>query len=74
MFNFVKTFPEKCKTVGGDDVNKTCIFPFKVDGVEYATCFENWCSTFVDELGVHTRGIGKWGDCGPNCPMPRTKC
>ena len=79
MFNFVKPFSEKCKTIGGDDVNKTCIFPFiDKNGIEFTTCKKQSdgfvCSTLVDETGAHVYGQGKWGYCGPNCPMPRTKC
>ena len=63
-------------TVGGADVNKTCIFPFIYDGVKYSTCFDDpegfICSTLVDKSGNHVQG--NWGYCGPNCPMPRTKC
>ena len=45
-----------------------------------------WCSTFVDETGEillettsvlsltlaghHVGGQGKWGNCGPGCPIP----
>ena len=28
-----------------------------------------WCSTEVDENGVHVEEQGNWGDCGPDCPM-----
>ena len=65
-------------TIGGADVNKTCIFPFTFNRVEYHTCNEDsdgfWCSTLVDKLGKHVGRQGKWGICGPNCPMPRYKC
>ncbi len=29
-----------------------------------------WCSTLVDETGHHVGGQGKWGNCGPGCPIP----
>merc|ERR1711962_1196962 len=29
-----------------------------------------WCSTEVDDTGHHVGGQGKWGNCGPNCPIP----
>ena len=65
-------------TVGGADINKTCIFPFKVGNDQFTTCYEDsdgfWCSTLVDELGEHVADQDNWGFCGPNCPMPRTKC
>ena len=28
-----------------------------------------WCSTEVDVDGVHVGGDGKWGICGPECPI-----
>ena len=28
-----------------------------------------WCSTEVDDDGVHVSGQGKWGICGPGCPI-----
>ena len=28
-----------------------------------------WCSTMVDEFGVHVSGVDEWGKCDPdNCP------
>ena len=32
--------------------------------------FQPWCSTFVDDNGHHVGGQGKWGNCGPGCPIP----
>ena len=32
--------------------------------------FQPWCSTEVDETGHHKGGRGKWGNCGPGCPIP----
>ena len=29
-----------------------------------------WCSTLVDDTGHHVGGQGKWGNCGPDCPIP----
>ena len=29
-----------------------------------------WCSTLTDEIGKHVNGQGKWGNCGPDCPLP----
>ena len=67
----------RCVTISGADPNKTCIFPFKFDGIKYSTCiriegFNNdpFCSTMVDDAGIHISGQGKWGNCGQNCPMP----
>ena len=59
-----------CKTIGGEDENKQCIFPFTYDGVKYTACTTAnhtrfWCST---EVNVNGRFIkSKWGDCGPGC-------
>ena len=32
-----------------------------------------WCSTLVDEVGHHVGGQSKWGNCGPDCPIPPDK-
>ena len=32
--------------------------------------FQPWCSTEVDDNGHHKGGRGKWGNCGPGCPIP----
>lgn len=68
---------DKCLTIGGADPNRTCIFPFVFEGIKYSTCIKiisydinPWCSTMVDETGMHVSGQDKWGDCGPKCPMP----
>ena len=29
-----------------------------------------WCSTLVDDSGHHVGGQSKWGNCGPDCPIP----
>ena len=68
-----------CITVGGATPNVSCIFPFKFNGIVYNTCIWNqahmtdhkaWCSTLVDNKGKHVGGQGKWGTCGPGCPIP----
>ena len=28
-----------------------------------------WCSTLVDENGLHVNDQGKWGHCGNGCPI-----
>ena len=73
-------FPEKiCITSGGASANKPCIFPFRFNGAVYSECtwdqahlteHKAWCSTLVDDTGHHVGGQGKWGNCGPGCPVP----
>ena len=31
-----------------------------------------WCSTMVDDNGVHVKG--NWGYCDPECPCDGTEC
>ena len=33
-----------------------------------------WCSTKVDDNGVHISGQGKWGYCGQECPCDGEDC
>ena len=28
-----------------------------------------WCSTEIDADGFYIGGMGKWGYCGPGCPI-----
>ena len=64
-----------CVTVGGAKIGASCVFPFIFMGVEYNGCTTidgdstPWCSTLVDDAGVHVRGIGAWGYCGPKCKL-----
>ena len=62
----------QCRTVRGNVVNKTCIFPFYHKNKEYNLCTSDdipktekdktpWCSTEVDTNGVHIKG--KYGLC-----------
>ena len=51
------------------------MFPFKFGKKLQYKCIwaENdnngtWCSTDVDENGVHKASSGNWGYCGPECP------
>ena len=73
-YNFIVECILECLTVGGADPNVPCIFPFIIDGNSYTECvvdqYGKWCSTGVDSQGVHLAGQGKWGDCGPGCPIP----
>ena len=68
-----------CTTVGGASPNKPCIFPFRFNGALHTSCIwdmahltehKAWCSTLVDDSGHHVGGQGKWGNCGPGCPIP----
>ena len=68
-----------CTTVSGASPNLPCIFPFRFNGVTHNKCtwdqahlteHKAWCSTLVDETGHHVGGQGKWGNCGPSCPIP----
>merc|ERR1711909_55370 len=75
-----------CTTVSGASPNLPCIFPFRFNGVTHNKCtwdqahlteHKAWCSTLVDETGHHVGGQGKWGNCGPTCPIapePGCKC
>ena len=55
-----------------------CIFPFILNGITHDACTTHtnadpewlpWCSTKVDKFGIHVKGGGHWGDCGPECPF-----
>ena len=59
---------------------KPCIFPFKAyidkekrtfHGCTMELCGENcsryWCSTKVDDNGIHISGGGNWGYCNTKC-------
>ena len=68
-----------CVTVSGAAPNLPCIFPFRFNGVTHNKCtwdqahlteHKAWCSTLVDDTGHHVGGQGKWGNCGPGCPIP----
>ena len=74
---FPPCFTDKCITVDGADNGTTCVFPFTFDGVTYEACtmdndVKPWCSTMVDDKGVHVKG--KWGYCDPECPCDGTDC
>ena len=53
-----------------------CIFPFTTKSGIYYDCNVDedgpWRSTKVDKYGIHISGKGKWGKCGPGCPMAGT--
>ena len=70
---------EQCLTISGKDINKPCIFPFKIFGREYNGCLDNedstsWCSTKLDTNGNHLIGKGFWGICSKNCPVINPRC
>ena len=59
-----------CKTNGGNEVNKPCVFPFIYKSVDYYGCTKvdsdkYWCYTEVDSNGYGV--LGKWGYCNANC-------
>jgi len=65
----------QCKTVGGPDPFKKCVFPFTWNGNTYYGCptdpddsSQTWCSTSVDGRGNHVTGQKKYGFCNEACP------
>ena len=73
--------PDECKTKGGPDPDKPCVFPFIFNGSMYNECptvkydqpYQPWCSTEVDSNGHYISG--KWGFCDRNCFSGRNiKC
>ena len=65
-----------CKTIGGPDKNKPCVFPFISNGRRFDKCTniehpstiykeKLYCATEVNETGVMK--IGKWGTCSRTC-------
>ena len=65
----------QCKTVGGPDPYKKCVFPFTWNGNTYYGCptdpddsSKTWCSTSVDGRGNHVTGQKKYGFCNEACP------
>ena len=53
-----------CKTVGGPDKGKDCVFPFKFGGIIYNKCTKVadtklWCSTQTDSNDYHVGGQGR---------------
>ena len=68
--------PTGCTTVSGADPGKSCVFPFRFNGVVYNECTfdgnaagetEPWCSTLTDSNNDHVGGQGNWGFCSSNC-------
>ena len=61
-----------------EETGKECIFPFQFNGNIHNECTWDqaapgnpWCSTKVDENGVHIENIDEWGICGEGCPIAR---
>ena len=55
-----------CKTESGPAQNKSCVFPFKYNGIEHSKCIRDdrhayWCPTSLDEED-------NYGFCSSNCP------
>ena len=62
-------------SVTGSGSCGNCVFPFTFAGRLHTTCTKidgdakAWCSTLVDESGVHVSGGGNWEYCeDPSCP------
>merc|ERR1739842_74253 len=66
---------EPCFVSGGPAAGEPCVFPFKHNGHTYTACTDwvyadppqpegtKWCSTKVDDDGVHVEGNGHYGFC-----------
>ena len=74
--------PRTCTTVGGPAKGSPCVFPFTFNWVTWTSCIDGtggqpdgtlWCSTKVDESGVHVSGGGHYGFCGVDCNSPIEK-
>ena len=64
--NLTRVEAQICKTSGGPSSNKKCVIPFKWNGKTYNKCPPDpektgkyWCSTKVDNNGVHIPKIGR---------------
>ena len=64
--------------MAGPSSGKECVFPFILHGITHNACTKHgieesdyapWCSTMVDDDGVHIDQKGLWGDCSPDCPI-----
>ena len=58
--------------------NASCVFPFEFGEITYYSCTiagntdgdtTPWCSTLVDDAGLHIGEGDNWGNCGPDCPV-----
>jgi hypothetical protein len=75
---------EGCVVTDGANNGTECVFPFIYNNTKYSGCIleansefsfeiESWCSTEVDQLGVHVSGKGKWGHCSSKCPLSESE-
>ena len=71
---------------GKANIGVPCVIPFTLLGKTYHSCtydfhhttgYKPWCSTKVDENGIHVTknpdGTNNWGTCledDLNCPIP----
>ena len=78
LIDILGTSELTCTTISGPDLNKTCIFPFEYRGVTYNSCTTKgndpdesetkaWCSTKVNDFGIHIEEQGNWGICETKC-------
>jgi hypothetical protein len=73
---FIFFLESVCLTDGGADPGKPCVFPFALKGINFSQCpwqhtlFIDVCATEVDSSGEMVNG--KWGRCGPGCPVMST--
>ena len=65
----------ECQTNSGATNNSYCVFPFySRKKFQYKCIWDknddngSWCSTNVDENGIHKTRSGNWGYCSPECP------
>lgn len=74
--------PAECMTTIEGEVGPmkgvACIFPFIHKGKTYTGCAPDqgachWCSTKIDENGVHINGQGFYGCCNHVCPKEDEK-
>ena len=68
---------DNCMTIDGPSNGTACVFPFTAWGKTYEACTTDtdvrpWCSTKVDDNGVHMLDV--WGYCGPACPCDGIGC
>ena len=63
-----------CTVSSGPAVGKQCVFPFTFQGTTYTSCTTDgdddgklWCSTLVDNRGIHVSGQGQFGFCDTSC-------
>ena len=65
-----------CQTTGGPvGSGSQCQLPFIYKGTTYFGCpvdlvddTKTWCSTKIDDKGVHVSGQGEYGFCSSTCP------